>query len=355
MRIALVAGTLGQGGAERQLHYIVRALVEAGATPRVFSLTRGEHYENAIRSAGVEVVWIGEPKGRLGRLLRLMRELRAWRPDIVQSQHFHANLYVTLASRWLGLPDIGALRSTGADEVRMTGRLGRACLRWPRFLAANSRVGLDFALAQGCDPGRVQLLGNVIDTEAFAPQSRPARVPLRVLGVGRLGPEKRFDRFLRALARVRERSLTPVEGWIVGDGPLRRTLAAEARRLGLVDHVEFRGAITDMTAVYASAEILVLPSDWEGTPNVLLEAMATGMPVLATRVGGVPGLVRDGENGLLVDVEDEESLACQLQRLVEEPELRRRLGTAGAEFVRSHHSTQGLAASLATLYRAART
>jgi glycosyltransferase involved in cell wall biosynthesis len=132
-------------------------------------------------------------------------------------------------------------------------------------------------------------------------------------------------------------------------------LAAEARRLGLVDHVEFRGAITDMTAVYASAEILVLPSDWEGTPNVLLEAMATGMPVLATRVGGVPGLVRDGENGLLVDVEDEESLACQLQRLVEEPELRRRLGTAGAEFVRSHHSTQGLAASLATLYRAART
>ena len=355
LRVCFVAGTLGQGGAERQLYYMLKSLVEAGAQVRLLSLTQGEFYQEPIQKLGVSVIWIGQSGNKLVRLARLMRELKRSPVDILQSQHFHANVYVALAGRCLRIPHLGAMRSTGSNEVAMTGRLlGPWCLRWPKAIAANSQVAIQYATAQGISSARLHHLPNALDTSVFHPVDRPERTPVRVVAVGRLGPEKRFDRFLRTLAAVRRMGQMSLEGVLVGNGPLRAELEAKCDELGLRGSVQFLGAVSDMMTVYPRADVLMLTSDWEGTPNVLLEAMATGLPVLATCVGGVPQVVRDNSTGFLVDVADEDRLAVRLRELVESHVLRARMGAAGIQFVEQHYSLASLPTALAALYEKVR-
>ena len=107
-----------------------------------------------------------------------------------------------------------------------------------------------------------------------------------------------------------------------------------------------------MTAAYREAEILVVTSDWEGTPNVVLEASASGLPVVATRVGGVPEVVKEGETGFLCDREDTDGLVSAVSKLVADDDLRRRMGEQGRRFVQENHSLERLGKSLAELYTA---
>lgn len=199
LKVSLLAGTLGQGGAERQLFYIVRALRQLGVQVRVLSLTSSEFWAARIGQLQVPVTWVGRSGSRWGRLASIVAELRQNPAHLVQSQHFFANAYALLAARILRLREIGAIRSTVANEIRGTGRLaGNVCLRLPRLIAANSRAAIDSAIAMGVPASRFFLLPNVVDTEQFSPAARPEGGPLRLLAVGRLIPLKRFDRFLGA-------------------------------------------------------------------------------------------------------------------------------------------------------------
>ena len=118
LRICFLAGTLGQGGAERQLYYMLEELQQAGLRVTLLCLTQGEFWERRITELGVRCVWVGQKQSRLWRLFRIFQELRQERPDIVQSQHFYTNLYAAVAGRILGLPTIGAIRSDVFGEVR---------------------------------------------------------------------------------------------------------------------------------------------------------------------------------------------------------------------------------------------
>ena len=352
LRVGIIAGTLGQGGAERQLYYLLRALRRSGSDVRLFCLTRGEFWEDPIRELGVPITWVGQSRSRLVRLLRLVGEARLFRPQILQSQHPYTNLYAAAGARALGLREIGAIRSDARSEIRMNGRLlGHASLRVPRSIAVNSRAGLANAIALGVAPDRLHFLPNVVDTEHFRPLPKARGGPVRLLAVGRLGPEKRFDRFLDHLAGLRASGLD-TQGVLIGDGPLRSDLERQASDLGLIDGaVEFRGAVRDPVAAYNEADILVLTSDWEGTPNVLLEAMACGLPVVASRVGGVGDIVREGETGFLTDVQNVDAMREALQRLVSTPELRETMGQNAREFVVGNHSVHQLPVLLEELYR----
>lgn len=362
LRVAFVTGTLGQGGAERQLFYMLRVLAASGAEPRVFCLTRGEHWEARIAALGVPVVHVGGGSARLGRLRRIVRELRAWRPDVVQSSHFYTNLYAVAAARRLGLPEVGALRSDVFTEVAAhPGAIGRFSLRGPRLVAANSRRGLDNALTLGVPRDRLHFLPNVVDTGAFASEadgvapSADAGAPVRLLLAGRLVPPKRCDRFLRVVAAVAPRAARPLHATLVGDGPERAALEAQAAAAGLTGRgdaslVTFAGARSDMAAAYAAADVLVLTSDWEGTPNVVLEAMASGLPVVSTRVGGVADLVADGVNGYLRAGDDEAGLADAVLALVDDAARRREFGARARAVVERRHGLPRLAAELERLY-----
>jgi glycosyltransferase involved in cell wall biosynthesis len=350
--VSFVAGTLGQGGAERQLFYVVKTLAEHGAKPRVLSLTRGEFWEARIQTAGVPVTWVGRGRSRLIRLLAIVRALRSQRPAVVQSQHFYTNLYAVAAARTLGVAELGAIRCNTNWEVEDLGGFGGLSLRMPRVIAANSQAAIANAVALGVAANRLRFLPNVVDTAAFAPAAPHSNGVLRILSVGRRVPQKRFDRFLSVLSAVRQRSTRPVRGVLVttggnGDGDLER----QARELGLgPESIEFRGPVADTAALYRDADIFLLTSDWEGTPNVVLEAMASAMPVVATSVGGVPEIVRHADTGYLVDPADENAIVDAILTLADDDGSRVAMGRRARAYVEERHSVRRLPQVLRDLY-----
>ncbi|MGH7603728.1 MAG: glycosyltransferase [Gemmatimonadaceae bacterium] len=352
LRICFVAGTLGQGGAERQLYYMLRALKDNGAVPRVLSLTRGEYWEDRIRALGIPVTWVGQTHSRLQRLRAIIREVQREPAEILQSQHFYTNIYVAAAARFLGIREIGALRSDAINEVGAnSGPLGWLSLRAPRAIAANSKQAIENAVRLGMTRSRLNFLPNVVDTSQFAPGMRRSRQRIRVLTIGRIVPQKRLDRFLRTVAAVQKCVPGRVQGVLVGDGPARASLESGVLESGMApESVEFHGLQSDVADFYHNADVFLLTSDWEGTPNVVLEAMASGLPVVATRVGGVSALIRHGETGYLVDPENEASLADAVRDLIEDREKRIQFGDRARRFVEQQHALPALAAELRQLY-----
>ncbi len=352
LRIAFIAGTLGQGGAERQLFYMVKTLVEQGAYPQVLCLTKGEFWEGKLRALDVPVIWVGRVPSPFIRLIQIVRELRRHPVDIVQSQHFYTNLYAVGAARILRLREIGAIRNDSFSEIQANGQwLGRLSLLTPRTIVANSREGIRNAIKLGVPPERLFFLPNVVDTEYFQPSTKHDNRQVCLLSVGRLVKQKRIDRFLTILAKVRSAAEVPVSGLIVGDGPLRPILEQQAKALRLLpDGVEFCGQVPDVRPIYGKADILVLTSDHEGTPNVVLEAMASGLPVVATKVGGVPEVIQDGATGYLAHPQDENSMVEALLRLIHQPSLKAEMGSSARAYVERHHALQRLPLLLQELY-----
>jgi glycosyltransferase involved in cell wall biosynthesis len=351
-KVLFVAGTLGVGGAERQLYYLTRTLREHGAEPEVVSLTQGEHWELLIRELGVPVHYAGDVRSRPVRAARIALLARRIRPDVVQSSHFYTNLYVSLAARAAGARDIGAIRNDAIRTVSSAGRLGQALLRVPRTLAVNSTRAYRQAIGMGVPAHRVVYLPCVVDTSLFTPVSSLERPETLLLNVGRLVEAKRHDRFLRVLRRVIDHAPSgmTVRGIVMGDGPLRTTLDAQAAELGLGGEALTFLAHPDSPPVFQSASIFVLTSDYEGTPNVILEAMATGLPLVACDVGEVTAVVEDGVTGYIVSPGDEDLMVKTVLDLVNDPAKRGRFGTESRRRVEQRWSTARLPEELTTLY-----
>ena len=352
LRVTLLAGTLGQGGAERQLFLAAATLKRAGAFPRVLTLGRDEFWEAPLRDLGIPVEWVGARTAKAGRLVTILRSVARHRPDVVQSYHFYVNPYAAVTARMLRLPDLGAIRSNGtADLASVDGLLGRLCLRLPRLLVANSQAALTTLAALGVSAERLRLLPNVVDTAAFTPVSGgDGTGPFRVIAIGRLDPPKRFDRALRVVAALRAQVTRRVQLTIAGMGPQRAALEAMVAELGLGDVVTFAGALTDVRPVLRDADCLLLTSDHEGTPNVILEAMASALPVVATAVGGIGALVDPHRTGFLCAPDDEVGLCSALVALANDPALAERLGRGGRQRVASSFGLPTLDATLRHLY-----
>jgi glycosyltransferase involved in cell wall biosynthesis len=350
LKVCFIAGTLAKGGAERQLYYMLRALRQSGARPRVLCFGKGEYWEADILKLGVPVIHVGRSK--LGRLRQILHELRKERPDILQSAHFYTNGYAQIAARILGIQEIGAIRCDLVSEI--SGKhpwLRRISLSSLRVVAANSRAAIQSAERFGVASRTLRFLPNVVDVDQFRQAPRTESPCIRVLGAGRLAEQKRFDRFLRIVARARARVNQPVSVCIAGDGPLRASLEAAAAELGF-EHgeVRFAGHVDDMQEHYRSADVFLLTSAYEGTPNVILEAMAAGLPVVTTGVGDVPEIVTDGVTGYIAEPDDEDGLSKRLELLLRSSELRARIGRAARAHVAAHHSAQNLSEYLRSLY-----
>ena len=356
MKLCFLAGTLEHGGSERQLYYILQALCQAGIVPRVLSLDKGGFWEKKIKELGVSVTWVNGRRPRLWRLVRIVKELRKEPPDVLQSQHFFMNPYAGLAARLIRAGGIGAMRSNGQSEADKSGIVGGwLCLHCPKILAANSRSAAQYAIARGIPASRVYFLPNAVDTDWFQPSEELAGEPFTLVAVGRLVEEKRLDRFISIISRLRTHYRINVRGVIVGpDGQnleLKPQLENQARRLGLLpDKIQFRGGMSDTRPVYHEASACVLTSDYEGTPNVLLEAMACGLPVVASRVGGVPEIVQNGNTGFLFEPNNLEGFAATLVELLKNSGLRAEMGRRARAYVEENHSLHRLPKYLDGLY-----
>jgi glycosyltransferase involved in cell wall biosynthesis len=351
VRVCFLAGTLARGGAERQLIYMLRALKQTGASIRLLCLTRGEALEGEVKALGIPVEWVGAG-ARTTRLYRIIQSLRREPADILQSAHFYTNLYTAVAGRAVGIRNIGAIRSNLNNELEANGLAGRGDLFLPTHLIANSALARQRAITRGISPERIDLVLNAVEVESGnGKRDFKEQGTARVLFVGRLIQVKRPDRFLQVLSRVRqELPDRRVKAVIVGDGPLRPEVETLAKTLKLgPDQLELRGELENANGAYQEADLLMLTSDWEGTPNVLLEAMAHSLPVAATSVGGVPEILGDGR-GLLADPGDEDALTGAAVRLLSDENLRARCGQQSREHVTRFHSLDALRTQLTSIY-----
>lgn len=200
-------------------------------------------------------------------------------------------------------------------------------------------------------PGRAHVLELGVDLTRMTYREPAAEAePLRILNVAQLIPRKGQATLLEALARLKAAGVD-ARLTLVGDGEDRERLGALAREFGIMAAVGFRGALgqDDVLAVYGDADAFCLTSYAEGQPVVLMEAMASGVPVVATRVAGTPELVEDGESGLLVDVDRPDQVADALARLASEPGLRLRLAQRARARIEERHDLAALVRRLTEL------
>jgi len=352
LRVCFIAGTLGLGGAERQLYYMLKALTDNGAICQVLCLTQGETYESRIQALGVPVIYVGQQSNRLLRLVHIVREVRRFRPTIIQSAHSYTSLYAFAAGRLTGCKAVGAVRTEGVGEFERIGMMGKATLRLGHTFIGNSQAALNTLSA--VRPGsRRYLLPNAIDTQQFQPSGTPqtaAGSPAQLLTVGRLIQQKRHDILLQVAALLRDTGQN-FHLTLVGDGPLRATLEAQAADLGLQGRVTFAGSTENVLPYYHASHILLLTSDYEGTPNVVIEGLACGLPVVATRAGGTVDLVTDGVNGFLVNCGDYEKLAHYSRHLIKDAALRQQMGAAGRDHIIQQYSLNALYDRLMDIYQ----
>ena len=356
LRVAFVAGTLDRGGAEKQLFYMARALAREAVDVRVYSLRRGEFFEAELQRVGIPPVWIGRRAHPVARTIALVRALVTFRPHIVQSAHFYANLYAVAAAMAYRALGIGALRSDAYYEVSANGRWGRWLLREPTAILANSRAAKRNAESFGVRPGTVHVVPNVIDLAEFdrSAGNAPARESGRIVvaSVATQVPVKRLERFIAALACARKVGAPRVCGLLIGTGPEHEHLRAVAHRLGLgPSSVAFLGPRDDVPRLLRSADLLLVTSDDEGFPNMILEAMAAGLPVITTPAGDAGVIVEDGVTGYVVPFDGVDQMAERIIRLARSPSLRQQLGLEGRHRAEQRYGFEGLARALLDAYR----
>jgi glycosyltransferase involved in cell wall biosynthesis len=288
------------------------------------------------------------------RNLRLLARL-AGSADVIHGHSSKAGFLTRLAAlvkgrsrRTLFTPHGWSFWAAQGAESRAYLALERAAARWCRFLVAVSAAERQAGLARRV--GRreqYRVIMNGIALEPYAGEPHP--LPGRIVFVGRLRSPKRADLAVRALALVR-RTVPEATLDVVGDGPLQDELRELAAREGVAESIGWLGTRSDVPELLAGAACLVLASDYEGCPLTVLEAMAAGLPVVATAVGGVPELVVEGKTGLLVPPRQPEPIASALETILASPERAWAFGAAGRERARLLFSRERMVSEIEVLY-----
>jgi glycosyltransferase involved in cell wall biosynthesis len=298
----------------------------------------GGFLEEAAAAAGVRYHALEhlrrpiEPRRDVRALVELVRLLRSERPLVVHANSSKAGVLGRLAAvlarvpvriftehGWAFAPRTGAARAVYLWADRLMSPLTTATI-----CVAESERAIGLA-ARTCRADRTVVIHNGVDLDRPRRGPGTGRSPVGILSVGRFRAPKDFTTLVQSVARL-ERGLVQLR--IVGDGPDHAAIAAEIARLDVAGAVELLGARRDVAELLAESDVFVLSSRSEGLPMSVLEAMAAAVPVVATRVGGIPELVPDDQTGTLVPAGDAPALAAALDRLARDPELRDRLGAA---------------------------
>ncbi len=359
LKVLQVIPTLDRSGAEKQMVLLAKGLPRDRFCVEVAALTRLGPLEAELRAAGVRVTLLGKRfKFDPLALARLVRLLRARSFDVVQSWIFAANTYGRVAARLAGVPVV-VVAEMAVDLWKGRGErfLDRRLATWCDRLVGNSQAVVDFYRELGVPSDRLTMIYSGAGDEE-PPPIDPVEVrasfgfepaaPL-VLFAGRLAEQKRVDDLLKALDLVQH--IQPdVRTLIAGDGPLRDRLEETAHAYHLDGRVRFLGHRDDVPRLLASANLVVLPSAYEGLPNVVLEAMRFRKPVVATAAPGTTEVVDDGQTGILVPIGDARLMARAIRDIVRDPALAHRMGEAGRARVEANFRGDAMVAHFAELY-----
>jgi glycosyltransferase involved in cell wall biosynthesis len=354
LRVGIIIGQLHRGGTERQVFELATRLAGGPCLPTVYCLSQvTEPYGGLLVAAGVTLRVF--PRSRSlepRRIVALARRLREDRSDLVHAVSLHVNFYAWLALLGRsGIPLISSNRVSDPTEKSLAVAVNGVVLRRSARVVTNSEDGRAFTSSRyGVPRERIEVIPNCIDTSRFLPaaDSAAVRAALRIPSgapvagfIGRVVPQKRVDLFLEAARRVSAR-LPGCRFLVVGDGELLEPMKRMSREAGLEDSVLFTGPRDDVPCLLSAIDLLVLSSDFEGLPNVVMEAMATGRPVVATDVGGSRELIREGVDGRLVPPGDSGRLAERIFEILSSPDRGRSMGREGQRRVGTEFSVEAM-------------
>jgi glycosyltransferase involved in cell wall biosynthesis len=368
IRLLKVVTTLMCGGTEHQFMALGRALDPGRFALEFACLRRSGGFAAELDARGIPLREYGISTfvsvNAVAQQVRLARDLRRSATEIVHSYSFYGNVFAIPPARLAGAPVIiASIRDRGVYLTPAQQAVQRQVCRLADCVLVNADAVRGWLLGQGYDPAKIAVIRNGVDLGQFACPPEAARVR-RSLGVpsgaplvavaSRLNRLKGIEHFLEAAAIVGRR-FPAVRFVVIGDtSPAERSyfylLAGLAERLGIRDRVVFTGLRRDVPDLLACAAVSVMPSLNEALPNVLLESMAAGAPVVSTRVGGTPEVVEDGVTGLLVPPGNAGALARAIDRLLSDPDLAARLGQSGREFVRRRFSMDAMVRTTERLY-----
>jgi glycosyltransferase involved in cell wall biosynthesis len=340
-RLVFLLQDLTFGGTQRQTLELARRLNPARFQVEIWTLAAGDGFAPLARRYGLPVINLARSKqvGPLA-LARLGRRLLHQPPDVLLPLTVVPNIWGRVLGRVARVPLIvGNCRGGGAPR-----RQHERCL-WPlaHHIVCNSQA-LKSVLTKsyGVPAARLTIIPNGVDTEYFQPATALANGPPRLLYIGRLVPDKDPDTLLQAF-QLTIRAHPDAELWLVGEGPRQAALQELAFRHSLSARVRFIPPTDDLLPVLQQATFMVLSSRTEALPNVVLEAMAAGLPVVATRVGGVPELVDPGVTGWLVPPGDAPALAAALGQALADPEARQAMGRTARQRAINDFSLEAMA------------
>ena len=355
LHVLHVLPATGLGGMELVLSRLIPELTERGITHSVVCIKGQESMPEMFPSA-VSIHCMDARPHELFLPWRLRKILKIERPDVIHARNWGSWPDPMLARLMVSprLPFVFSFHGLTTTE-RMPRRRRIACRILARMttevLVVSEPSGRMLARDIGLPAERISMIPNGVDTGQFCPAPpRPARKQVVLGTAGGLKPVKNHALLIRVLADLTAAG-QDCELRIAGDGPERENLERLIARLGLTGRANLIGQCSDMPAFLADLDVFVLPSDSESHPNALLEAMACGLPCVATSVGGVPDVLDDGAVGVLVSPGQASEISAAIADLVRQPERRQALGAAARDRVCDLYDLDRMVEAYAKMYR----
>jgi glycosyltransferase involved in cell wall biosynthesis len=357
--IVFIIGQLGQGGSEKQLYFLARELIWRGWRVMVINLNPGavDIWVAPLEQVGISVYSLSRSRSQMERLVAITSILKREKPLIVHSWSFYANSYAALCGSLARIPvRLGSERGNQEYSTRYYGKCKYSLsLIGIQGIITNSE--LEARMLHNKKPGlRVVVIPNAVDEGELMSRTKAREFlgapdgNILVAGIGSLTPNKNFGYLIEIFAKIVPRNPTAMLVFI-GDGPEKKSLFQKASSLIPGDRFQFTGLVPGAHRLFPGIDILCVSSLTEGMPNVVLEACAAGIPVVANKVGAIPSLVIDGVNGFLIDVDDENGYTSAIEKLVENGGLRREMGSSGQRLMRTEFGIGRMADRFASFYK----
>ena len=352
--VAVFLSSFDPGGTERQMIELIRRIDRQRFDVHVACFHRRGAWLARAEEQAASVAEFPIRSFRHAHTLTEARRFAHWCRDhgiaVVHTADLYANIFGLPAAAMAGVPvRIGNRREITIGKSAGQLALQRAAYGCAHVVVANSQAAAARLARERVPMPRVRVVPNGIALDAYAPRRSDGPIR-RIVTVANLRPEKGHDALIAAMPAVLRRR-PELEFVFAGDGPCRGRLEALARTTGVADRVRFVGHAEDVAGLLASSDLFVLPSRSEAFPNSVLEAMAAGLPVVATRVGGITELVEHQRTGVLVPPDDERALSFALLDLVQWPAHAARLGEAARSTVASRYSYDQMVSAFERIYR----
>lgn len=357
INVLYIIWSLGLGGAERVVINLAKGLDKTRFNPTVCCLNEAGEFAAELEHLGIKVVALHKKsKADITVIRKLIAVIKEYNIQIVHTHLWGANFWGRIAAKVAGVPVIIATEhNVDIWKSNLNFALDRMLSHISDKIITVSRTVKEFYIKHGIPAGKIEVIYNGIDTDARSSMLDARKEFGLAEGesllaiIGRIVEQKGHRYLFEALERLNGQH--KVKLLVVGDGPLLNNLKVTAQQNPqLREKVIFTGLRKDVRNLIEAVDILLMPSLREGLPMVALEAMAAGKPVIATNVGGTPELIKDGDNGILIEPRDSRQLAEAIKKLLVNTPLSESLGRRGQESVLNRFSIKDMVKNTGNLY-----